>query len=100
MATYPTWAYSQIDATAAPVLAADATALAALGSNYTTAPYAGSSSSIAPYDAGLVNSDIRLQQLLVEARISNALFAQANPGGDDPVVLRADILATDISVSS
>lgn len=67
---------------------------------WTTTPYPGANG-IAPSDPGLTDTDIRLQQILIENRVSNQLLQFGFNLVDDPVTqLRPDILANDSSLTS
>ncbi len=92
---FPTYAYHPTQP--AQIVASQA-AYDALGSPWALTPY--TTSTIAPFDPGFLITDIRLQQLLVEQRVTNAILTQANPGGDDPQRLRADEVLTDAAVTS
>ena len=91
---YPSWAYN---ATQAPVIVASAAAFAALpGTGWAYTPFASTSGPNAPYDPGLIDTDTRLQQLLIESRIQTMMLAQAFSITDDPqTMLRPDVLAND-----
>ena len=66
---------------------------------WTTTPYAGVSG--IPTDPGLIDTDIRLQQILIENRISNQLLQFGFNLTDDPVLqLRPDILANDSGLTT
>src|SRR5437773_11817597 len=91
---YPSWVYNAAQNTS--LIVANATAFNALGGagTWTTTPFPGSSS--IPTDPGLVDTDIRLQQLLIESRVTNQLLQIGMNIADDPVTqLRPDILAND-----
>lgn len=66
---------------------------------WTTTPFVGASG--IPTDPGLTDTDIRLQQILIENRISNQLLQFGFNLVDDPVLqLRPDILQNDSSLTS
>lgn len=65
---------------------------------WTTTPYLGTSG--IPTDPGLTDTDIRLQQLLIEARMGNALLTWGFNLSDDLPTLRADILANDSGLTT
>lgn len=66
---------------------------------WTTTPFAGVSG--VPTDPNLTNTDIRLQQSLIEQRITNQLLQFGFNLVDDPVTqLRPDILANDSGLTT
>lgn len=66
---------------------------------WTTTPYVGTSG--IPTDPGLTDTDIRLQQILIENRMTNQLLVQAFNISDDPATqLRPDILANDSGLTT
>lgn len=66
---------------------------------WTTTPYVGVSG--IPTDPNLTDTDIRLQQILIESRISNQLLQFGFNLVDDPVTqLRPDILANDSGLTT
>jgi hypothetical protein len=66
---------------------------------WTTTPFVGLSG--VPTDPGLVDTDTRLQQILVECRVSNQLLQFGFNLSDDPVTaLRPDILANDSGLTT
>lgn len=99
---FPTWAYNQVSVNqASPQLVADQAALTALGSAWATTPYPVTPISPPPYDQGFQTTDSRLQQILVEARMTNNLLVQGFSIADDPKTqLRPDILANDSSLTT
>ena len=97
---FPSYAYN---ATQPAQVVASQAAFTALGAGWAFTPFVTPPlSNIAPADPGFTDTDIRLQQMLVELRVLNAKFYEANPGGDPPdsTGLRADILATDSGLST
>lgn len=97
---YPSWVYNatQFTSLIVPNVAAF-NALPAPGV-WTTTPFPGVSG-IAPFDPGFTDTDIRLQQILIENRIQNQLLTYIGGIPDDPLSqLRPDILANDSSLTS
>lgn len=96
---FPSWAFN---ATAPAQLVASQAAFTALGAGWAFTPFATPPlSNIAPADPGFTDTDIRLQQMLVELRIATQyLYAANGSQGDDPMALRADVLATDSALAS
>lgn len=97
---YPTWAYNS--AGQASVIVTSATAFAALGGlgSWSTTPYYVPPASV-PVDAGLTNTDTRLQQMLIEQRVTNLILQYGLNVMDDPQTqLRAEVLANDSSLVS
>lgn len=97
---FPSWAYNN-SGQPAQIVATQA-AFDALGGVGTWAktPYA-TTVSTAPTDPGFVDTDIRLQQILIETRITNWLLQMGLNIVDDPVLqLRPDVLANDSSLTS
>ena len=96
---YPSWAYNATQLT--QLIVTTVAQFNALGGPgvWTTTPYAGISG--IPSDPGLTDTDIRLQQILIEARIGNQLLTYIGSIPDDPASqLRPDILANDSSLTS
>lgn len=95
---YPSWVYNstQLVSVIIPSVAAF-NALPGPGT-WTTTPYVGVSG--IPADPGLTDTDIRLQQILIENRVSNQLLQFIGNLTDDPVEMRAEILAGDSSLTS
>lgn len=65
---------------------------------WTTTPYPGISG--IPTDPGLTDTDIRLQQILVESRVQSQLLQFGFSLVDDPVEIRSEVLANDSSLNS
>lgn len=65
---------------------------------WTTTPFPGISG--IPTDPGMTDTDIRLQQILIEGRMSNALLSWGFNLSDDLATLRADILANDSGLTT
>lgn len=99
---FPTWAYNQISVNqASPQIVANQAALTLLGSAWATTPYPVTPISPAPFDQGFQTTDTRLQQLLVEQRLTNQLLVIGMNIADDPQTqLRPDILLNDSSLTS
>lgn len=96
---YPSWVYNATQLTSQIVQ--NVAAFNALPSPgvWTTTPYAGVSG--IPFDTGLQDTDIRLQQILIESRIQNQLLQIGLNVSDDPVTqLRPDILANDSGLTT
>jgi hypothetical protein len=94
---YPSWAYNL---TAPAQIVQTAAAFTALGPGWTQVPFA-PVGQIAPFDAGFPTTDIRLQQILDEMKIANQyLYAANGSQGDDPQALRADVVVTDVALTS
>ncbi len=72
-------------------------ALSGVGT-WTTTPYPGLSGF--PVDPGLTDTDIRLQQILVESRLGNNLMAMLGSISDDLVAWRQDIVANDSGLTT
>ncbi len=96
---YPSWVYNSTQFLA--VIVNNVTAFNALPAPgvWTTTPYPGLGG--IPTDPGLTDTDIRLQQILIENRISNQLLQFGFGMSDDPVTqLRPDILANDSGLTT
>lgn len=65
---------------------------------WTTTPFPGIGG--IPTDPGLTDTDIRLQQILIENRVQSQFLSFLYGTVDDPVELRAEILANDSSLTS
>ncbi len=97
---FPSWAFN---ATQLPQIVASQAAFTAHGTGWAFTPFPTPPvANIAPFDPGFTDTDIRLQQMLIELRVLNAKFHEANPGGDPPdsTGLRADVLANDSGLST
>lgn len=98
---FPSMAYN---ATQPPQVVANQAALTALGAGWVLTPFP-PVSQIAPFDPGFVDTDVRLQQIMVELRLANQ-YLYANGQGtplsalDEPTVLRTDIAANDVTLAS
>lgn len=95
---YPSWVYNATQFTA--LIVPNVAAFNALPTPgvWTTTPYPGLNGF--PTDPGLTDTDIRLQQILVEARLGNNLLAMLGPFPDDLIAWRQDIVANDSSLTS
>ena len=98
--SFPTYAYA---AGQQPQLVLNQAALTALGPLWFTTPPLVSSLT-APIDTTpgqLTATDIRLQQMLIEQRVTNQLLQIGLNVADDPQLqIRPDVLANDSSVNS
>ncbi len=97
--SYPSYAYNATQLLTVIVNTASAfNALTGPGV-WTTTPYLGVGG--IPTDPGFTDTDIRLQQMLIEMRILNQQVQFGFNLPDDPVLsLRPDILANDSSLTS
>lgn len=97
--SYPSWAYNSTQLTQLQVANVQAwNALPGPGT-WQAYPYVGISG--IPTDPGLTDTDIRLQQILIENRIANQLLQIGLGVTDDPVTqLRPDILANDSGLTT
>jgi hypothetical protein len=96
---YPSWVYNSTQL--ASVIVNNLAQFNALGGNgvWTTTPFAGTSG--IPTDPNLTDTDIRLQQSLIEQRITNQLLAWGFNIMDDPQTqIRPDILANDSGLTT
>jgi len=96
---YPSWVYNstQLASLIVPTVAAF-NALPGPGV-WTTTPFVGTSG--IPTDPNLTDTDIRLQQILIENRIANQLLTYIGGMADDPASqLRPDVLANDSGLTT
>jgi hypothetical protein len=96
---YPSWVYNGTQLT--QVVVQNVAAFNALPGPgvWTTTPFVGVTG--IPTDPNLTDTDIRLQQILIENRISNQLLQFGFNLVDDPVTqLRPDVLLNDSSLTS
>lgn len=96
---YPSWVYNSTQNTS--LIVSTVAAFTALGGagTWTTTPYPGTSS--IPTDPGFTDTDIRLQQILIESRVTNLLLQQGLNITDDPVnQYRPDVLANDSGLTT
>lgn len=100
---YPSWAYNSAGQSAQIVLSL--TAFNALGGpgTWSSTPF-GTTLPVpsAPFDPNFQITDIRLQQQLIEQRVTNYMLSQmaGNIAEDVVLTIRADILANDASITS
>ena len=96
---YPSWAFNATQFLS--VIVNNVAAFNALPAPgvWTTTPYPGLGG--IPTDPGLTDTDIRLQQILIENRMSNQLLVWGFNLSDDPqTVLRPEILANDSGLTT
>lgn len=96
--SYPSYAYNATQLTS--VIVANVAAFNALSGpgTWTTTPFPGSGS--IPTDPGLTDTDIRLQQILVESRLQSNLLGMIGSITDDLVAWRQDIVANDSGLTT
>lgn len=96
--SYPSYAYNATQLST--VIVTNVAAFNALPAPgvWTTTPYAGVSG--IPTDPGLTDTDIRLQQSLIEQRMTNYYLQWGFGLVDEPATLRADILANDSGLTT
>ncbi len=96
--SYPSWAYNSTQQSSLIVQnVAQFNALPAPGT-WTTTPFTVPAG--APFDPGFLDTDTRLQQILIENRINNLLVANMANSTDELTALRAEILSLDSGLSS
>lgn len=96
--SYPSYVYNSTQsATVVVNTVAQFNALPSPGT-WTTTPFAGVSG--IPADPGLTDTDVRLQQILVENRLTNNLLAVMAPISDDLLAWRQDIIANDSGLTT
>jgi len=96
--SYPSFVYNSTQQSTLIVTTVAAfNALPAPGT-WTTTPYPGVSG--IPADPGLTDTDVRLQQLLVEARLGNNLLAMLGSFSDDLLTWRQDIVSNDSGLTT
>ena len=95
---YPSWVYNSAQNTS--LIVANVAAFNALGGSgtWTTTPFPGVSG--IPADPGLTDTDVRLQQILIENRLSNNILAAIGSMPDDLLAWRQDIVANDSSLTT
>ncbi len=97
--SYPSWAYNSTQL--ASLIVNNVAAFNALPGpgTWTTTPFAGVTG--IPTDPGFTDTDIRLQQILIETRVQNQLLQIGFGMSDDPVTqIRPDVLANDSGLST
>lgn len=95
---YPSWAYNSTQSLSVIVTTvAQFNALPAPGT-WTTTPFPGTSS--IPTDPNLTDTDIRLQQSLIEQRLQNAILLAGFNMSDDYLTWRQDFLANDSGLTT
>lgn len=95
---YPSWVYNSTQMMAQVVTnVGQFNALGGPGT-WTTTPFPGVSG--IPTDPGLTDTDVRLQQLLVESRLQSNILAMLGNYSDDLVAWRQDIAANDSGLST
>ncbi len=96
--SYPSYVYNSTQsATLVVSTVAQFNALPAPGT-WTTTPFPGVSG--IPADPGLTDTDVRLQQILVENRLGNNLLAMLGSFSDDLLTWRQDIAANDSGLTT
>lgn len=96
--SFPSYAYNATQSST--VIVQNAAAFAALPAPgvWTTTPYPGVSG--IPTDPGLTDTDVRLQQILIENRLSNAILLSGLNLSDDYLTWRQDFLANDSGLTT
>lgn len=96
--SYPSYVYNSTQsATVVVNTVAQFNALPSPGT-WTTTPFAGVSG--IPADPGLTDTDVRLQQILIESRLGNNLLAALASMPDDLLAWRQDIVANDSGLTT
>ena len=96
---YPSWVFNSTQqATVIVTTVAQFNALPAPGT-WTTTPFVVPPAGV-PTDPGFINTDTRLQQVLIEARINNLLVATMANSPEELTALRAEVLALDSGLST
>lgn len=95
---YPSWVYNSTQQSS--IIVQNVAAFNALPSPgvWTTTPFAGTSG--IPTDPNLTDTDIRLQQILIENRVQSQFLSFLYGSADDPVEIRAEILANDSGLTT
>lgn len=96
--SFPSYAYNATQLASIVVTTLAAFNALPLPGVWTTTPFVGTSG--IPTDPGLTDTDIRLQQILIESRTTNYMLANGLNLVDEPAVYRADILANDSGLTS
>ncbi len=96
--SYPSYVYNSTQSSTLIVQNVAAfNALPAPGT-WTTTPYPGVSG--IPADPGLTDTDVRLQQIMIENRLSNAILLAGFSMSDDYLTWRQDFLANDSGLTT
>ena len=96
---YPSWVYNSVQFSSLIVAnVAQFNALSGAGT-WTTTPFVGIPGSV-PTDPNLTDTDIRLQQSLIEQRLTNNLLAMIAQTPDDLVAWRQDIVNNDSGLTT
>ncbi len=95
---YPSWVYNPSQP---PVIVLNLAAFNALPPPgvWGTVPFASSTVGV-PSDPGFPDTDTRLQQSLIEQRITNLLLSNGLNSVDELSALRAEVLAVDSGLAS
>lgn len=96
--SYPSWIYNSTQLST--LIVTNVAAFNALPGPgvWTTTPYAGVSG--IPADPGFTDTDVRLQQSLIEQRMTNAILLAGLNLSDDYLTWRADFLANDSGLTT
>ena len=96
--SYPSYVYNSTQSSTLIVQNVAAfNALPAPGT-WTTTPYPGVSG--IPADPGLTDTDVRLQQIMIENSLSNAILLSGFSMSDDYLTWRQDFLANDSGLTT
>ena len=96
--SYPSWAYNATQPAQVVLNLAQFNALPPPGV-WGTVPFASSTSGI-PVDPGFTDTDTRLQQSLIEQRITNLLLYNGLNSLDELSALRAEVLQIDSGLTT
>ena len=96
--SYPSWIYNQTQPAQIIPNVAQFNALPAPGT-WTTTPYP-LPSPTPPFDPGLQDTDIRLQQMLIELRVLNLMTSVGFNNTEELSALRGEVLTLDSSLTS
>jgi hypothetical protein len=96
--SYPSYVYNATQSST--LIVANVAAFNALPApgTWTTTPYPGVSG--IPADPGLTDTDVRLQQILIENRLANAILLSGFSMSDDYLTWRQDFLANDSGLTT
>ena len=98
---FPSYAYNSAGQAAVVVLSQAAFNALPLPGTWAFTPYPAPAPTGVPFDPGFPDTDTRLQQMLIEARIQTMMLAQGLSITEDPQTqLRADVLANDATLAS